>query len=81
MAVTYYGYEPNVLNIKKGIPVRWVIDVQQLSGCNSQILMPDYNITKNLKLGQNIIEFTPTKSGEIKFSCSMRMIWGKFIVE
>jgi sulfite exporter TauE/SafE/copper chaperone CopZ len=80
MAVTYYGYEPNVLTIKKGLPVRWIIDVQQLSGCTSQILLPDYNISKNLVKGENIIEFTPTKSGEIKFSCGMRMIWGKFIV-
>jgi len=81
MVVNYYGYEPNVLNIKKGIPVRWIIDVQQMSGCNSKILLPDYNISQNLKLGENIIEFTPTKSGELKFSCAMRMIWGKFIVE
>lgn len=81
MNVTYYGYEPNVLKIKKDIPVRWIIDVKQLSGCNSQILMPEYNIRKNLKAGQNIIEFTPTKSGELKFSCGMQMIWGKFFVE
>jgi uncharacterized protein len=81
MTVNYYGYDPNVLKVKKGIKVRWIINVEQMSGCNSQILMPDYNVRKNLQLGQNIIEFTPTKSGELKFSCGMRMIWGKFIVE
>lgn len=81
MDVTYYGYEPNVLTVKKDIPVRWIINVKQMTGCNSQILMPDYNISQNLKLGENIIEFTPTKTGELKFSCGMRMIWGKFIVE
>jgi sulfite exporter TauE/SafE/copper chaperone CopZ len=81
MDVTYYGYEPNIMNIKKDISVRWVINVKQMTGCNSQILLEDYNIRKNLKLGENIIEFTPTKSGELKFSCGMRMIWGKFIVE
>lgn len=80
MNVTYYGYEPNVLNVKVGIPVRWVINVQQMSGCNSQILMPDYNIVKNLQLGENVVEFTPNQAGEIKFSCAMRMIWGKFVV-
>lgn len=81
MDVTYYGYEPNVFNIKNGIPVRWIINVKQISGCTSQILLPDYNIRKNLVVGENIIEFTPDKTGEIKFSCGMRMIWGKFIVE
>ncbi|MCX6744127.1 MAG: sulfite exporter TauE/SafE family protein, partial [Candidatus Parcubacteria bacterium] len=80
MDLTYYGYEPNVLYAKKGIPVKWIINVKQLSGCASTILLPDYNISKNLVTGENIIEFTPDKAGEIKFSCGMRMIWGKFII-
>jgi sulfite exporter TauE/SafE len=80
MTVDYNGYTPNVLYVKKGILVHWIINVKQLSGCTSQILMPDFNIRKNLKVGENIIEFTPNKVGEIKFSCGMKMIWGKFIV-
>jgi sulfite exporter TauE/SafE len=80
MDLTYYGYEPNVIPIKKDLPVRWIINVKQLSGCASKILLPDHNISKNLSVGENIIVFTPTKVGEIKFSCGMRMIWGKFIV-
>ena len=80
MDLTYSGYQPNVLNVKVGIPVRWVINVKQMSGCSSSIKMDDYGIYKQLSYGENIIEFTPTKAGEIKFSCGMGMIWGKFIV-
>jgi len=80
MDLTYSGYSPNVLYIKKNIPVRWVINVKQISGCTNEILMPDYNIRKKLALGENVIEFTPQKTGEIKFSCSMQMVWGKFII-
>ncbi|MFH1172927.1 MAG: sulfite exporter TauE/SafE family protein [bacterium] len=80
MAVTYRGYEPNVLSIKAGQPVRWVIDVKQLSGCTSVILIDSLGIRQNLKYGENIIEFTPPAGAkEIKFSCGMRMVWGKFI--
>ncbi len=80
MNLTYRGYEPNVLYAKKGIPVRWVIDVKQLSGCTSTILMEKFGIKKNLRVGENIIEFTPTEAGEITFSCGMKMVWGKFII-
>ncbi len=81
MAVTFRGYEPNVLRVKKGVSVRWVIDGSGITGCTSVISLPEYNIRKNLTRGENIIEFTPTQTGEIPFSCGMRMVWGKFIVE
>ncbi|MFA5188428.1 MAG: sulfite exporter TauE/SafE family protein [Patescibacteria group bacterium] len=76
-----FGYEPNVLYVKKGVPVRWIINVKQMSGCTSAIRLDDYNIYKQLNYGENIIEFTPDKLGELKFSCGMRMVWGKFLVQ
>ena len=80
MDLSYGGYSPNVLYVKKGVPVRWVINVKQMSGCTDEIIMPAYNIRKKLAYGENIIEFTPTQAGEIRFSCWMQMVWGRFIV-
>jgi len=80
MELSYRGYNPNVLYVKKGIPVRWIIDVKQMSGCTDEIHMDKFNIKKPLQVGENVIEFTPTEVGEIKFSCWMKMVWGKFIV-
>ncbi|MFA4941669.1 MAG: sulfite exporter TauE/SafE family protein [Patescibacteria group bacterium] len=81
MELTYSGYKPNVLYIQKGIPVRWVIDVKQMSGCTNAIMIESLGIKKNLKIGENIIEFTPPDNvSEIKFSCWMRMVWGKFVI-
>jgi len=81
MEVSYLGYKPNTLYIKKGVPVRWVIDVKQLSSCDNVIMIESLGIKKSLKLGENIVEFTPPEGvSEIKFSCSMRMIWGKFVI-
>ncbi|PIR66940.1 MAG: heavy metal transport/detoxification protein [Parcubacteria group bacterium CG10_big_fil_rev_8_21_14_0_10_36_14] len=80
MDLTFGGYSPNLLYIKRGVPARWIINVKQMSGCTNEIIMPEYNIRKKLKYGENIIEFTPKKVGEIKFSCWMKMVWGKFIV-
>jgi len=73
------GYLPNLLYVQRGIPVRWVIDGEQVNSCNGQIIIPSLNITKNIKSGQNIIEFTPS-GGDIRFSCWMGMISGLFRV-
>jgi len=80
MDVTYSGYKPNVLYIKKDVPVRWIINGDEITGCTNAIEIPELGIKKDLRKGKNIIEFTPTKLGEIKFSCWMKMVWGKFIV-
>ena len=81
MSVTRYGYQPDIIYLKKGIPVRWVIDGSGISGCTNAIQIPSLGIKKNLIRGENIIEFTPTQAGELPFSCWMQMVWGKFIVE
>lgn len=81
MDLTYQGYVPNVLYIKKDVPVHWIINVKQMSGCTNAILVESLGINKKLQYGENIIEFIPpTGIKEIKFSCGMGMVWGKFVV-
>lgn len=73
------GYTPNGLYIQKNMPVKWVIDGKSLNACNGQIIIPSLNIQRDLKPGENIIEFTP-KDKDINFSCGMGMIRGIFKV-
>ncbi len=74
------GYAPNKFTIKKGVPVRWVIDAQAPNSCASSILVSSLNIRKFLTAGQNVIEFTPTVVGKVPFSCGMGMYTGSFTV-
>lgn len=74
------GYSPNFFTIKKGIPVRWVIDSQDANTCAASITMSQFGIRKNLQFGENIIEFTPAETGTIRFSCIMGMYTGSFNV-
>lgn len=74
------GYNPNQFTVKKGNMVRWIINSTNQFTCASYIRMPSYGIGQPLKAGDNIIEFTPTQTGEIAFSCSMGMYRGKFTV-
>jgi len=76
-----HGYSPNILTVKVNQPVRWVITSTNPFTCASSLMMREYGINVGLKKGENIIEFTPTKTGEIRFSCTMGMYTGKFIVK
>ena len=81
MTATSSGYSPNSFVIKKGIPVRWEIDGKEIFGCQGAIKSPKAGVKITyLKPGENIIEFTPTETGVIQFSCSMGMFSGKFTV-
>lgn len=74
------GYEPDVLTVKKGIPVKWIITSKNQYTCAAFINMPDMGIRQPLAAGENIIEFTPTKAGKLLFTCSMGMYRGVFNV-
>lgn len=80
MAETNTGYTPNQFTIKKGIPVKWVVDAQAPYSCAAALGIPKLRIQKFLKAGENVIEFTPTEIGTLKFSCSMGMYTGVFNV-
>lgn len=74
------GYSPNKFSIKKGVPVKWVIDAQAPYSCASSIVIPKLGIEKTLTAGENTIEFTPNEVGKLPFSCSMGMYTGVFNV-
>lgn len=80
MTVANGTYSPRNLRVRKGVPIRWEIDGQDVSGCANSIVVPTYRISKILSPGQNIITFTPTTAGTIPFSCGMGMIRGSFTV-
>ncbi|MCL6096655.1 MAG: sulfite exporter TauE/SafE family protein [Patescibacteria group bacterium] len=74
------GYEPNTFTIKKGIPVKWVINSVDSNTCASSIVSAALNVRQTLNPGENVIEFTPNEVGQIRFSCAMGMYTGVFNV-
>ncbi|MFC2136065.1 sulfite exporter TauE/SafE family protein [Bacteroidota bacterium] len=81
MNVTRYGWQPDKFVLQKDVPVKWVIDGQEINGCNNAIQVPKYGLNFDIKRGEQIIEFTPTGDGVIPWSCWMGMIPGTFIVK
>lgn len=68
--------------VKKGIPVKWNLKASEenLNDCNNAIVIPKLKIEKKLYVGDNFIEFTPSESGEIVYTCWMGMIKSKIKV-
>ncbi len=73
-------YEPIV--VQAGIPVQWNLQAEagDINGCNNRIVIPEYDLEKPLKPGDNVIEFTPDKSGVVPYSCWMGMIRSQITV-
>ncbi len=75
------GKYPSI-KVKKDVPVRWIINAPDgsINGCNYKIYINSYGIEYTFQKGENIIEFTPTKSESIGYSCWMGMIKGNINV-
>ena len=75
------GYSPDVIVVKRGIPVRLNFYRDETADCSDTIVFGDFNIRKPLPAFQTTaIEFTPEREGEYTFTCGMGMLRGKLIV-
>ncbi|WHX99273.1 sulfite exporter TauE/SafE family protein [Neobacillus sp. DY30] len=72
MTANVYGYTPKTLYVQKGMPLKWVVEGEEITGCNNTIVVPDMNIQQKLQSGNNLIEFTPGEE-DLNFSCWMGM--------
>lgn len=75
------GYMPDEFVIKKGILLKWLIHVKELTPCNRQLLVPSENISLDLQEGLQMLEFMPEQTGIINWSCQMGMMSGRFQVK
>lgn len=62
--------------VQKGKKVRLIINVDKkyLTGCNNAVVISEFNIKKELTVGENIIEFFPENTGTYSMNCWMNMI-------
>lgn len=76
------GYDPSVVYVKRGAPVRLVFDRQETSGCSEEVVIPAFGVRKYLPaFEKTVVELTPTASGSHEFTCGMGMLRGTITVE
>ena len=75
------GRYPDI-KVQTGVPIKWIINAPKgsLNGCNYRMLLRSFGIEHTLSEGENVIEFTPSKSGTFQYTCWMGMIRGNITV-
>lgn len=75
------GYEPSVLRVRQGQPVRITFDRQETSGCSDEVVFPDLGVKRFLPaFEKTTVELQPMQAGTFGFTCGMSMLQGKLIV-
>ncbi|MDO8599796.1 MAG: sulfite exporter TauE/SafE family protein [bacterium] len=75
------GYSSNIKQIKAGVPVKLTLLSNNVQSCAKSFLIPSLGISKILpENGTTTIEFTPTKTGRLAYTCGMGMYTGSFAV-
>ncbi len=80
--VTRKGFGPAEVTLKAGEPVRLVVTRRVEKTCATEIVIKDFGIDRALPLDRPVeVTFTPRKTGQARFACSMDMIHGVLVVE
>lgn len=75
------GYDPDVIVVKKGKPVRLHFTRQESALCSEMVIFEKLGQSAKLPEGESVtVEFTPQQTGEIPFQCQMGMLRGKVVV-
>jgi plastocyanin domain-containing protein len=77
ITVTKNGYEPWRVQARKDQPLTLVVTRKTDQTCATELVLPEYGIDAKLPLDQPVtIAFTPRRSGELRYSCAMKMFQG-----
>lgn len=74
------NYYPDTIKVNVNKPVSISLD-SSVQGCLRSFTIKEFGVAKYLATSQDVVVFTPTKTGTFTFSCSMNMGYGKLIVE
>lgn len=76
------GYNPSVIEVKKGKPVELTFTGGKNIGCGGTVVFKTLKLSGDCATGKSVtLKFTPTKKGEIPFTCGMGMLKGKVVVK
>ena len=75
------GYEPAVVRVRAGSPVRLTFERQETSGCSEEVVFPEFGLKRFLPAHRSTtVELLPEKAGEFGFTCGMGMLQGRLVV-
>jgi plastocyanin domain-containing protein len=81
LAVTEDGFVPSRVKVKKGEKALFLVTRKTDSTCAKEIVIKDFGINAPLPLNEVVrVEFTPGRSGEVRYACGMDHVSGVVFV-
>lgn len=75
------GYDPSVVDVRAGQPVRLHFDRQDRGSCTDEVVLSAFGIRRFLPSGSTTtVQFTPSAPGTYDFACGMGMVHGQLRV-
>lgn len=69
MTAKQFEFLPATLSVKKGVPVRLIIDAVDVE---HGFAIPEFGVQTSLPVGRKtVVEFTPDRVGKFTFFCSV----------
>lgn len=82
ITVTGKGFEPSVVTVKSGRPVKLVVTRKTERTCATEIVLKDFGVNQPLPYEKPVtVVVNPKRPGQYRFSCGMDMIAGVLKVE
>lgn len=76
------GYDPAVVRLLVGQPIRLIFDRQENSSCSEEIVIPGFGIRRFLPAHQRTaVNLPASPAGRYPMSCGMGMLHGQLVVE
>ncbi len=75
------GFSPASIEVEAGHKLNLVFNRAADNNCGNMVVFPKLKIRKTLPLKKDVIvSFTPSKAGEVAFTCGMGMYKGAIVV-
>lgn len=76
------AYQPSEVHVRAGSPARLIFRREETAACSECVVFPDLGISVMLPPFEDIaIDLPACAPGEHPFTCQMRMLHGKLIVD
>jgi plastocyanin domain-containing protein len=80
--VTGEGFVPARIQVQRGQPVTLVVTRKTDRTCATEIVIKELGINQKLPLGKPVtVQFTPSRSGVLRYACGMDMVSGILVVQ
>jgi len=75
-----FSYSPSTVNVEAGKPIHWIVYAKSFNYHSGFINIPSLNISRQLVLGENVIDLPALEPGAYPYLCRLNVQKGEIVV-